>query len=219
MELPIENPNRKRIQEFFHTDWAEKLIQKGVFSAADPNRIVDEGNIKKVIKAIGLKDLVTEAEAMEILKKYGKKEAKFEDFYLDLVKLMNKIAEDDFEDIMNDYNTPAERIVKILLTLKMKYLNEDPEMEKEINYAISKINLRQIYVTEQKDRGQRRVSAQPMRAEGNGEILEWLKEYSEINMLERANSSISAAKVSLQVREAASASDSMSSPYNRKSTI
>jgi hypothetical protein len=59
---------------------------------------------------------------------------------------MDSIAESDFEDIVNQYTTPAEKIVKMLIAIKQKYALEDIQMQSELNYAINKINDRNIYV-------------------------------------------------------------------------
>jgi hypothetical protein len=47
------------------------------------------------------------------------------------------VAEEGFENLINIYNTPAERIIRILLDFKKLYLKDDPEMTKNFNYAIT----------------------------------------------------------------------------------
>jgi hypothetical protein len=50
--------------------------------------------------------------------------------------LLDKIAEEDFDEILNSYSVPAERIIKSLKMIKEKYLKNEPEMQKEVSFAI-----------------------------------------------------------------------------------
>lgn len=58
---------------------------------------------------------------------------------------MNRIAIEGYDKLISTYNTPAEKIVKMLMNIKKQYTNQDKPLEKEINYAISMINERALY--------------------------------------------------------------------------
>ena len=94
------------------------------------------------------------SECLNLLAFYENEEAPFEVFYLDIVRLMNKIAdiheqqeEEDPEKIIGAFATPAERIVKTLLSIKQNLTKSqsDIDLEREINFAINNITERKIY--------------------------------------------------------------------------
>jgi hypothetical protein len=114
------------------------------------------------------------SEAKAILKKEASETGlmQFSTFYIHLVELLDHIAEQEFEDIVSSYNTPAERIVKMLQTFRSKYVVDDPEMDNEICYAIKQINDRQIYNS--------RSSLNMATSTAKQEVAGWIKEYSEL---------------------------------------
>ena len=69
----------------------------------------------------------------------------FKMFSFSLIELMNKIADEDFNEIVNSYSVPAERIVRSLKMIKDKHLKVDPKSEIEIDFAIMKILERTLY--------------------------------------------------------------------------
>lgn len=112
-----------QINSLFYKEWTEKLETKSVFKCDDTERIVTKENIGEVIKAIEIDQVVKQAEVLNILEFYQDQRAPFAIFYKELVKLMDKISDED--NIVSAYNTPAERIVKMLKVVKTKYLKDD----------------------------------------------------------------------------------------------
>lgn len=105
---------------------------------------------------------------------------------------MDQIAEEDFDDIVSSYTTPAEKIVKMLMSLKQRFVLEDPIMEKELTYAINKINDRKIYVATHEDS---QLSMQLSKKKQTSQIIDWLNEFSEVNQENSSESSVIAAKL------------------------
>jgi len=66
----------------------------------------------------------------------------FDTFYNEIVDLVEDVIDTDMNDIVTAYDSPAEKIVTLLVSMKNKYLEEDPDMVHELNYAIQKINNR-----------------------------------------------------------------------------
>ena len=57
-------------------------------------------------------------EAFGILDHYEHHEAPFDVVKKDLQALISRIAEDDYDKLISTYNTPAEKIVKMLINLR-----------------------------------------------------------------------------------------------------
>ena len=61
---------------------------------------------------------------------------------------MDSIVDEDFTEIVNSYSVPAERIIRSLGKLKERHLKNDPDLLKEVDFAINKIlhilNIREI---------------------------------------------------------------------------
>ena len=98
--------------------------------------------------------VVRVSECLTLLAFYENEEAPFSIFHKDLIKLMDKIADqheednqEDNERILGAFATPAERIVRTLIAIKAKLGPDDIELEKEINFAINNITERKIYNT------------------------------------------------------------------------
>ncbi len=138
------------MESLFLLEWNDKLENSKLFPEGTKEFIVNKENLSKVLSILELDSIIRYQEAENLLSAYGDS-ANFEELYKDLYASLNKIADSEFEYIVASYNTPAERIVKSLVQLENKYLKEDPQMAKEINYAISKINDRKIYASSQDD--------------------------------------------------------------------
>ncbi len=91
------------------------------------------------MKALELEKIVHIEEAQSILKKAQSEKLEFKEFSKELIVLMDKIAEEDFQDILNSYSVPAERIIKTLKFIKEKLLSNHTAMVKDIDFAIQKI--------------------------------------------------------------------------------
>ena len=78
------------------------------------------------------------------------------------------------------------------MKFKIKYLKNDPDLEKEINFAINKINDRKIYVTEFEDKFQHNKLNSAYKEKS--QVIDWLNEYSEVNIESSSSSSLIAVK-------------------------
>lgn len=142
---------------------------------------------------------------------YENEETKFDLFYLDLIKLMDKIAdaieeEEDPEKILGAFATPAERIVKTLMSIKQKLSDseEDVELGREINFAINNITERKIYNTlasqinltvSQSENPLLNKMASPLLRKMNSNMVDYLNEYSEGSKESSNSSSLRNAKI------------------------
>mmetsp|Transcript_18456 Transcript_18456/g.17571 ORF Transcript_18456/g.17571 Transcript_18456/m.17571 type:complete len:95 (-) Transcript_18456:1409-1693(-) len=82
--------------------------------------LVTYQNISKITEALELDKIVLLEEVNTILKSYENEETSFANFSKDLIVLMDKIAEEDFTDVLNFYSVPAERIIRTLKLIKEK---------------------------------------------------------------------------------------------------
>ncbi len=64
--------------------------------------------------ALELDKIIHHEEALQIVMGYGEGNVSFREFSGDLIDLLDKIAEEDFNEILNSYSVPAERIIKSL---------------------------------------------------------------------------------------------------------
>ena len=84
---------------------------------------------------------------------YEHGQALFSVFYKDLTNFIfqtsNSTSEEDYLNIVDAYTTPAERIIKTLVSLKSTAnIKNDNVMERELNYCINKISERKIFATD-----------------------------------------------------------------------
>jgi hypothetical protein len=91
--------------------------------------IVTKSNLRTLLRTLGIEDVVKESDGANMLDFYESSQANFESFYKDLVKFIYQTSEQeagttdappdsDIEKIVHAYATPAERIVKLLVSLR-----------------------------------------------------------------------------------------------------
>lgn len=136
-----------QIKTLFLEEWSKKLEDHKVFEVIDQERHVTKLNLDKILEILELTSAIDSKDAHCLLDFYDHNKASFGIFYKDLIKLMQEMSTTDYENIVNAYTTPAERIVKSLIAIKHKYLKEDPNFEREMIFAINNINERKIYNT------------------------------------------------------------------------
>jgi hypothetical protein len=85
---------------------------------------------------------------------YEHGQSPFSAFYPDLTTFIfqtsTSTSDQDYLNIVDAYTTPAERIIKTLVSLKshLKLLDSSSSMERELNYCINKISERKIFATD-----------------------------------------------------------------------
>ena len=175
VELSTTTKLQESIDQLFYDDWASKLATHDIFT--DANNLVTSDNIPQLLKALELENILKTKECVQLLDFYDRKQAPYHLYYRDLVKLLDHVADSDYQLILGSYSTPAERIVKMLLVIKHTYLAEGqtPDLEKEVNYAINTINERTIYQSSNRD------SPLPKLSNNKKSVIveSWLNEYSD----------------------------------------
>ena len=73
----------------------------------------------RLLKAIDIDSVLTPGEAFGILDHFEGYKAPFDVVKKDLCQLVNSIAEEGYDKLIQNYNTPAEKIVKMLMNLKI----------------------------------------------------------------------------------------------------
>ena len=63
----------------------------------------------------------------------------------------------EVQDIVFQFSTPAERLIRTLITFKQRYGEKHESILPEINYAIHKVNERSIYHINAEDDQKRKV--------------------------------------------------------------
>lgn len=164
---------QEEIYSLFYEEWQEKISnsQLAMLSTVEDDKeviIVTKSNLRTLLRTLGIEDVVKEADGANMLDFYENSQANFESFYKDLVKFIYQTSEQqaddtteappdsDIEKIVHAYATPAERIIKLLVSLKQNLGSLSVEaagfnpsqLERELNFAINKISERQIFSTE-----------------------------------------------------------------------
>ena len=139
--------------------------------------IVNHQNVTQIIEALELQKIVHLEEAQEIVREYVGEQLTFKDFTKELIDLMDSIADEDFNEIVNSYSVPAEKIIRALKKIKDKHLKNDEEGMKDIDFAIQKILERSIYDVDQDI--QRNYQSQ--NDDQKSAVVEWLDEFSGVH--------------------------------------
>jgi hypothetical protein len=87
--------------------------------------------------------------------------------------------------IVEAYTTPAQRIVKLLISLKHNLSEisslDLPQVERELNFAINKITERKIFTTDHNEHRQSlsNIIRRPSVLKKKNQMINWLDEYSD----------------------------------------
>lgn len=106
-----------------------------------------------MLKTLELEEVVKIADSSYMLDFYEHCQAPFSVFYKDLTSFIfqtsNSTSEEDYLRIVDAYTTPAERIIKTLISLKSHpSVQNDLKLERELNYCVNKISERKIFTTD-----------------------------------------------------------------------
>ncbi len=106
-----------------------------------------------LLKTLELEEVVKIADGSYMLDFYEHGQAPFSVFYKDLTSFIfqtsNSTSEEDYLRIVHAYTTPAERIIKTLISLKTHpSVQNDFTLERELNYCVNKISERKIFATD-----------------------------------------------------------------------
>lgn len=109
-----------------------------------------KGTLQELLKTLELDELVKITDGSYMLDFYEHSQAPFSIFYKDLTTFIfqtsNSTTDQDYLKIVGAYTTPAERIIKTLMTLKAHpALKGDSNIERELNYCLNKISERNIF--------------------------------------------------------------------------
>lgn len=121
--------------KLFHGEWLEKLETAGfAASTSEESRLacsVNKENVGSILKCLELEEVISGNEGLNLLDFYEKGQADFSLFHKDLVRYLYQASQggnggrgespqndEEINMIVDAYTTPAQRIVKLLVSLK-----------------------------------------------------------------------------------------------------
>lgn len=92
--------------------------------------VVTKGNLGLILKTLDIQDVVKIEDGAHMLDFHENQMATFDVFYKELVRFiydasMSTSQEDDYNRIIDAFTTPAQRIIKLLMTLKERVASKD----------------------------------------------------------------------------------------------